>query len=130
MPSDPKRCESSRKDGGPCLAPALPDSQFCWAHDPQRAEQRAEARRRGGQHSAKIHRLRGLTPPRLLPIFDQLETALTEVHDGSLDPRAASAMASLARAMTTLLTAGEIEQRLRDLETATTDDEGGSRQWR
>lgn len=76
MATDPKRCESSRKDGGHCNAPALPHSLFCWAHDPARAEQRAEARKRGGRNSAKVIRLRGLVPPRLLSVYDRLEDAL------------------------------------------------------
>jgi hypothetical protein len=72
-------------------------------------------------------RLRGLAPPRLVPIFDQFEWALVEVHDGELDPKAAQAMASLARALATLLTAGELEERVRRLENGA--DEGRGSQW-
>ena len=60
--------------------------------------------------------MRGLVPPRLLATFDTLETALQEVHTGSLDPRQASAMAAVARAMVAVLTSGELEQRVRDME--------------
>ena len=127
MASDRNRCEAVRKDGGCCNAAVLPDSQFCWAHDPARAEQRAEARRKGGHNSAKVVRLRGLAPPRLVPIFDQLERALVEVHDSELDPKAAQAMASLARALATLLQAGELEERVRRLENGA--DEGRMSQW-
>jgi hypothetical protein len=52
----------------------------------------------------------------LAPIYDQLEAALGEVHAGTLDPRTALAMAALARAMVAVLQAGEVEQRLRELE--------------
>ena len=45
-----------------------------------------------------------------------LEYALGEVHRGELDPRAASAMASLAGALVRAMTAGELEERLRALE--------------
>ena len=45
-----------------------------------------------------------------------LEDALGEVHRGELDPRAASAMASLAGALVRAMTAGELEERLRALE--------------
>ena len=45
-----------------------------------------------------------------------LEDALGEVHRGELDPRAASAMASLAGALVRAITAGELEERLRALE--------------
>lgn len=89
-------------------------------HDPTRAEERDDARRRGGTNSSNIARLHGLVPPRLLAIFDALETAMTEVHNGGLDPRQAQAMASLARALVAVLTAGELEQRVRDLESKRT----------
>jgi hypothetical protein len=117
-------CAAIRRDGQPCAAPALPRSPFCFAHDPERAEQRTAARSRGGHNRANVVRLRGLAPARLLPIYDRLERALAEVHDGTLEPPRASAMAALARAMATLLTAGELEQRLRDLEALTPIDAG------
>ena len=44
------------------------------------------------------------------------------VHRGELDPRAASAMASLAGALVRTITAGELEERLRALE-----DRGGEK---
>lgn len=115
-PTETKRCVATRKDGQGCQAPALPNSQYCFAHDPDRKAQRDAARQKGGANSAKIIRLRGLIPPRLVPVFDLLEQALQEVHDGRLDPKAAQAMASLARAMTTVLTAGELEERMRKVE--------------
>ena len=53
---------------------------------------------------------------RLQPVVSILEGALGEVHRGELDPRAASAMASLAGALVRAITAGELEERLRALE--------------
>ncbi len=57
-----------------------------------------EARARGGKNSAKVARLRLLVPPRLMPVYDRLETALEEVYGGTLESKQAQAMASLARA--------------------------------
>ncbi len=111
-----KQCAGTRKDGSPCTAFALPDSLFCFAHCPSRKAERDEARSRGGRNRASVVRLRGTIPPRLIPIFDRLERALEETHEGTLDPKRAQAIASLARAMTTVLTSGELEQRIRDLE--------------
>ena len=51
----------------------------------------------------------------------RLERALTEVHDGRLDPRAATAMASLAGALVRVITSGELEERLRSLEAQAKD---------
>jgi hypothetical protein len=116
MTSKREQCAATRGDGQPCRAPALPGSAYCFNHDPDRAEARARARQKGGRNRAKIVRLRGLIPPRLLPVFDTLEGALAEVHDGTLEPAKANAMANLARAMTAVLTAGELEARVRMLE--------------
>ena len=111
MASDRQRCGATRKDGQHCTAHAVSDG-LCVGHSP-RAQ---EARRKGGHASARSARLGKLVPPRLLAIYDALETALAEVHSGVLDPRAATALASLAGAMVRVLTAGELEERVRRLE--------------
>lgn len=115
MPTDLERCRAKRKDGMPCQAPAIDDG-YCFAHSPARKAERDEARRRGGRNSAKVVRLRGMVPPRLLPVFDLLETALTECHEGKISPRQAQGMAALARAMVSVLQAGELEERVRNVE--------------
>jgi len=111
LPSGRQRCDATRKDGKPCEAPAV-QGGLCVGHSP-RAQ---EARRMGGRASSRSARFAKLMPPRLVPVFDALEAALDEVHSGTLDPRAASAMASLAGAMVRVLTAGELEERVRRLE--------------
>ncbi len=68
-------CRAKRKDGGPCHAPAIKDG-FCFGHCPELAEKASQARLLGGRHKAKSERLRHLVPPRLIPLFDKLETAL------------------------------------------------------
>ena len=114
--SDPKRCMAARLNGEPCRGVAVGGSGFCWAHDPALADDRAEARQRGGRNSAKIARLRALVPPRLAAVYDALEAAMEEVHHGALPPARAHAMAALARAMVGVLTAGEFEERVRHIE--------------
>lgn len=109
--SDRQRCVAVRKDGQPCTAFAVQGSR-CVGHRPAAQA----ARRKGGQASARSARLGKLVPPRLLAVYDSLELALGEVHSGELDPRAATAMASLAGAMVRVLTAGELEERVRQLE--------------
>jgi len=116
-PTEPKRCEAVRKDGQPCGSLVV-SGRYCFTHDPERAEQRKAAHQKGGRNSAKIARLRGLVPPRLQAVYDTLEGALAEVHDGALAARQAMAMAALARAMVAVLTAGELEERVRELELA------------
>ncbi len=116
MATDSKRCTATRRDGAQCSAQSLPGEPMCFAHSPAMAEARTAARRRGGSNSAKVVRLRGLVPPRLLPVFDRLERALADVLSGDLDPKQAQAAASVARAMVSVLSSGELEERLRRLE--------------
>ena len=49
-------------------------------------------------------------------VYERLDGALSDLHDGTLDPRWAHAMAAVASTMVRVLTAGEIEERLRRLE--------------
>src|SRR4051794_18530965 len=92
--SRPKQCVGQRRDGLPCTAPALL-SAYCWAHDPEREQERAEGRRKGGRNRADVVRLRGLVPPRLMAVYERLEQALAQVHEGALEPKQAQAMAAL-----------------------------------
>lgn len=124
--SKPKRCVGLRKDGSQCNGLAL-GSLYCFAHDPARAGERVQARRKGGRNSAKIVRLRGLAPPRLRDLFDVLEVAVGEVHGGALAPPAATAMAALARAMVAVLDAGDLAERVAELEQAVSDR--GEKRW-
>ena len=108
-------CRATRKDGQPCHAPAHA-SGYCFSHDPDLQDKRRAAYALGGHNKAKSVRLRRLIPPRLLPVFDRLEGVLEELHDGAIDPRTATAMAAVASVLCRLLTAGEVEERLRNLE--------------
>ena len=108
IPSVTQRCVSTRRDGAPCTAQAGA-SGYCIGHDPG-------ARRKGGHATSRAERAGKLLPARLQPMVSLLEDALGEVHRGELNPRAASAMASLAGALVRAITAGELEERLRVLE--------------
>jgi hypothetical protein len=107
---------SSKKTGKRCQGIALPGSPFCFAHDVRFDEQRAAGRIKGGYHRANLMRLHGLMPPRLLPVFEQLGTAMADVRTGKLDPKIGNSMAVIARAMVAVLQVGELEQRVRDIE--------------
>ena len=108
-------CAGIRRDGQRCEALGLLDG-YCYSHSPANATARDAARRKGGRNRSNRRRLRGLMPPRLVPVFDQLEGALSDVLAGGLDPKQATAAAAVARAMVSVLTAGELEERLRKLE--------------
>lgn len=109
-----QRCPALRKDGTQCRGIAIAGSVFCFAHDPTAQENRAK----GGRASRRSARALRLLPERLRPTADLLAQALDEVHAGTLDPRAATAMAALASALVRVVQSGELEQRVRDLESA------------
>jgi len=113
---DDQPCMGVRKDGSPCRAAHLPGRRFCWAHDDDLSGKRQEAREKGGRNKRTEARLNKVMPASLKPILDLLMTSVSEVHQGSLDPRQASAMASLAGAIGRLYETAEIEQRLEALE--------------
>ncbi len=121
-----KRCKSRTLNGDPCRGFAI-EGGFCFSHSPALEKKRLEARARGGKNSAKTVRLRALVPPRLMPVYNRLEKALEEVHEGKLDSKLAQAMASLARAMVTVLTSGELEERLRHVESKIEGKQDGHR---
>ena len=113
------RCSALRRDGQPCRSWVVGDASLCFSHAPGRQAERDQARSRGGRNRSSTARLRGLVPPRLLSVFDKLEAALDDVLADRLDPKNATAAASLARAMTAVLQVGELEERVRQLEQGT-----------
>src|SRR5262249_19117049 len=104
-------CRATRANGEPCRGRALA-SGLCFAHDP--AMNRNQSK--GGRNRSNAARSYKHLPGHLRPVADILAGALHEVHTGALDPRAASAMASLASALVRVVTAGEYEDRLRAIE--------------
>ena len=120
----PRTCTATRKDGQPCATRVVGDGSLCFAHDPALTTKRAAVRRRGGENRSTAKRLSKLLPARLAPVFAVLERALSDVIDGSLDPKRATAAAALARAMAAILAAGELEERVRQLEAVPPAEEG------
>ncbi len=107
-PADGPTCSAPTKSGKPCRGrPA--ESGYCFAHDPATKDKREAARVKGGENSSHAARLEKLLPSRLRPTFDRLEAAMKEVYEGRLDPRRATAMASVAGAMVKIIKAGEEE---------------------
>ncbi len=123
--SEPKRCAGVRKDGTACGAMVMGAGTLCYAHDPTRSAERDAARRKGGANSATRARVDRLVPATLRPMLGSLFDALNEVHAGELDPRQASAMASLAGAITKAYGVGVLEERLTALEAQQGTGAGG-----
>ncbi len=112
-------CQATRKDGRPCDTRIVGDAPYCFGHDPALREERAAARRRGGQNRVTARRLSRLMPLHLVPVFETLRGVLDDVVADRIEPKNAAAAASVARAMVAVLQHGEIEERLRRLEEGT-----------
>jgi hypothetical protein len=107
-----EHCPALTKTGRACRGWALPDTGLCIAHSPQAAQWRT----RGGVAHANANRAEKLLPSRLRPITEGLERAFRDVLAGDVDPRTATAAATVAAAIVRVYQAGEQEERLRDIE--------------
>jgi hypothetical protein len=107
-------CSGTCKGGQACRAPALPDSELCWAHDPRHAEQAARARAEGASREGRRRKL--TTPAALLSFVD---TLIWNAIDGKYDPRLVNAVVGAVNVQRALIEVGELEVRLAALEAAT-----------
>jgi len=108
-------CKASRQDGKRCGGKALA-SGFCFAHDPELQDARRRGRTRGGQNKANVTRAIKAAPPPIAGVLGSLMNALQETHDGTLEPRQAQAMASLASSIGQLIRVHELERRIEAME--------------
>ncbi len=109
-------CTAARRNGQPCAARALPGKSHCFAHDPGLAAKRLAAYTAGGKGKSNLARAHRRLPADLKDVLAKLMAALDEVHGGEIDPRTATAMASLAGAINRIYADSELEQRIAALE--------------
>ncbi len=113
------RCKATTKSGEPCSARTLPESEWCFAHDPHRIIDIAEARKKGGQ--AKSNRARAkkamldavLSPAELEGL---LGATMNAVISGHKEPAIGNAIANLARAAVAVRDAVAVDERIAELE--------------
>jgi hypothetical protein len=85
-------------------------------HDPALAEKRAQGRRLGGYASSNVARFHKKAPKEMRDVLDQLMQALEETYGGQLEPRVATAMATLCGAIVRVYELGELAVRVQALE--------------
>lgn len=124
QPQEERRCPAVRTDGRPCQSTILGPSGYCFSHDPELDEERREARRRGGLSTGRLTRLLRVPPAALAELYERLERAIVEVHEGALEPARATAMASLVQALCATLELGDARRRLEDLAAGLHDSSG------
>jgi hypothetical protein len=113
------RCQAVTVNGKPCGAPPRP-SGFCFLHDPALGSERARARRAGGRSSktphsdavppAEVHDIAGA-----LKLLDYTLAELLIFPNSIIRVRA---LISLVGAYANIITAGELEDRVKALEQA------------
>ncbi len=111
-----ERCTATRRDGSPCQANARPGGALCWAHSPELRARAEDARRRGGQNKSNIRRAAKAMPRDMKDLAARILEAFEEVHVGTLAPDRANAMARFAAVYVQLHQAGEMQQRLEEIE--------------
>jgi hypothetical protein len=111
-------CCAIAKSGSRCRRPALAGKQHCLMHDPESAELRLEASRKGGRARSNAARAAKALPPAMTSddLLVTLSEAIRKVDRGELEPGPANAISSLARAMNSIRETTEIERRLSELE--------------
>ena len=117
-----KGCAYAKADGQPCRMAPLHDRPYCFSHDPERAEDAAEARRLGGLRRRKegtiavAFDLPGLDT--VVGIRRVLEIATFDLFGLDNSIARARTLISAASAAMKLLETGELEARLQVLEHA------------
>lgn len=114
----PMRCLATNQAGTPCSARPLP-SGWCRWHDPSLAADRAAWSRKGGEARSNRRRALAKLPGELLSLRDvqaMLCLSLKAVIAGRLEPGVGNAAATLGRAIAAIATAGDLEERVAELE--------------
>lgn len=119
----PKRpCRGIKDDGEPCRAAAMADGDFCFLHDPEHAEEAAEARRLGGLHrkrekiTSTVYDFEGLrTSGDILRLLEIAALDTLALDNSIARSRAVTYTASVAARVVQGL---ELEERLQAIEEA------------
>ena len=115
-----RRCAYAKADGQPCQMAPLRDRPYCFSHDPERAEDAAEARRLGGHRRRKegtiavAYDLPGLD--RVEGIRRILDIVVTDALGLETGINKLRVLISAATAATKLLETAEFEERLAAVE--------------
>lgn len=113
-----RQCTGERKDGQRCTAPAMSGGLYCTAHDPAKVADMAVWRRQGGHQRSNAARARKRLTGDVRDMADvkaRLMRALEKVENGTIEPAVATAMANLARAITTVAGVADFETQLVDM---------------
>lgn len=115
----PTKCKGTNKRGEPCSAYVPDGHAWCQFHDPALAGERRQWSVKGGQSRSNRARARKeLTSEALTPeeLIGALSRTIRGLEDGTILPGNASAMATVAKAITAIRQSAELEDRMRAVE--------------
>ena len=115
-----RHCQAKTAKGTACRMAPLRETDFCWAHAPGRAAQRAEARRRGGfnravGHGGDIAQV-NRSPRTIQEIFSVLDYALAEAMYLDNGVERGKLLLSITAAYKDVIKGGDLEARVAALE--------------
>ena len=125
-----RRCSGRARSGQPCRAAPM-ESGLCFWHDPEHAQEAAEARRLGGLRRRKEGTVSGAYDfdglDSVLKIRRLLEIAVVDTLSQENSLSRSRTLAYLAQMALKALEAGEHEERLSALEAALAPRQAGKR---
>jgi hypothetical protein len=119
MRSTKQSCHGVTPDGSRCQAAALPDSDFCFFHDPSKAAERREAHAVGGRQNRMKTLGTAASDIKIKDCGDVVELlsdTINQVRKGLIDPRVANSVGYLANMTVRVLEQNELEDRIAKLE--------------
>ena len=115
-------CAALKKNGQPCYAPGMNDSNFCLMHSPEHAQEATEARRLGGLRRRREVALSGAYDfeglQSVSAIRRLLEVAALDTLGLESSIARSRTLAHIAQVALRALETGELESRITTLETA------------
>ena len=112
-----RRCAHVHPSGKPCGGFAVAGSAACFAHAPEQAAKRDEARRRGGRAGRGATLAESNVAIRSLSdIVGLVEATINDVRAGRVDVRIANSVAVLSNVAIRAIERSDLEQRLTALE--------------
>jgi hypothetical protein len=113
-------CRAKKDNGQPCRAPRLSDSEFCFWHSPEHAEEAAEAQRLGGLRRRREKTVSGAYDFEGLADVAQvrrlLEIAASDTLSLENSVARSRTLAYLAQVALKALEVGELAERIEALE--------------
>jgi hypothetical protein len=121
------QCAATKRDGSQCRGTSLPGKAHCFAHDPDLANARRQWTRDAGKAKSNKARMRKQLGDEVLSLGEidsLLCVALKGVLAGKIEPGVATTAATVAKSISQLRMAADIEKRLEEVE-----KQAGLRPW-